>query len=62
MNFDPQRFFIGLMGFFSILLPGVLLTFIIMNDFIPVVLEDRFAALAVGEEWAGRLSARRHHA
>lgn len=24
MSFDPQKFFIGPMGFFSILLPGVL--------------------------------------
>ena len=32
MNFDPQRFFIGLMDFFSILLPGALLTFILMGD------------------------------
>lgn len=26
MNFAPQNFFIGLMDFFSILLPGALLT------------------------------------
>ena len=25
MNLEPQKFFIGLMGFFSILLPGALL-------------------------------------
>jgi ADP-ribose pyrophosphatase len=29
MDFDPQKFFIGLMDFFSILLPGALLTFLI---------------------------------
>lgn len=29
MNFEPQKFFIGLIDFFSILLPGALLTFII---------------------------------
>jgi 8-oxo-dGTP pyrophosphatase MutT (NUDIX family) len=29
MDFDPQKFFIGLMDFFSILLPGALLTFVV---------------------------------
>lgn len=29
MNFEPQKFFIGLIDFFSILLPGALLTFMI---------------------------------
>jgi len=29
MNFEPQKFFIGLMDFFSILLPGALLTFLL---------------------------------
>ena len=28
MNFEPEKFFIGLMDFFSILLPGALLTFL----------------------------------
>jgi len=32
MNFEPQKFFIGLMDFFSILLPGALLTFLLMNQ------------------------------
>lgn len=31
MNVDPQKFFIGLMGFFSILLPGALLTYLLMG-------------------------------
>ncbi len=38
MNFDPQKFFIGLMDFFSILLPCVLLTWLLMDD-APAVLE-----------------------
>jgi hypothetical protein len=29
MNFDPQKFFIGLIDYFSILLPGAMLTFMI---------------------------------
>ena len=41
MNFDPQKFFIGLMDFFSILLPGALLTWLLMGEVGPVVLGDR---------------------
>lgn len=43
MNFGPQKFFIGLMEFFSILLPGALLTFWLMSEVGPVVLGDRYA-------------------
>ena len=32
MNFEPQEFFIGLMGFFSIPLPGALLTYRLMSE------------------------------
>lgn len=32
MNFDPQKFFIGLMDFFSILLPGALLIFLLRSE------------------------------
>src|SRR6516164_7542581 len=32
MNFEPQKFFIGLMDFFSILLPGALLTYVLMGE------------------------------
>jgi ADP-ribose pyrophosphatase YjhB (NUDIX family) len=38
MNFEPQKFFIGLMDFFSILLPGALLTYLLMGEVGPVVL------------------------
>lgn len=46
MNFDPQKFVIGLMDFFSILLPDALLTYLLMGDLSSVVLEDRFANLS----------------
>lgn len=52
MNFDPQKFFIGLMDFFSILLPGALLTYLLMGDVGPVVLGDRYQKLSSGEAWA----------
>ena len=32
MNFEPEKFFIGLMDFFSILLPGGVLTFLLMGE------------------------------
>ena len=56
MNFEPQKFFIGLMDFFSILLPGVLLTYLLMGEG-PVVLGDRYSRLAGAEDWAALLFA-----
>jgi ADP-ribose pyrophosphatase YjhB (NUDIX family) len=52
MNFDPQKFFIGLMDFFSILLPGALLTYLLMGEVGPVVLGDRYAKLDGAQAWA----------
>jgi len=52
MNFDPQKFFIGLMDFFSILLPGAMLTWLLMGEVGPVVLGDRYAKLAGAQAWA----------
>lgn len=45
MTFDPQKLFIGLMDFFSILLPGALLTYLLMDEVGPVVLGERYAQL-----------------
>lgn len=49
MHFDPQEFFIGLMDFFSVLLPGALLSYLLMDEVGPVVLGDRSAQLACVE-------------
>jgi hypothetical protein len=38
MNLDSQKFFIGLMDFFSILLLGALLTYLLTDEVGPVVL------------------------
>jgi len=57
MNFDPQKFSIGLMEFFSILLPGALLTYLLMGEVGPIVLGDRYAKLAGAEAWAAFLFA-----
>jgi 8-oxo-dGTP pyrophosphatase MutT (NUDIX family) len=57
MNFDPQKFFIGLMDFFSILLPGALLASLLMDEVGPLVLGDRYANLAGAPAWAAFLFA-----
>ena len=57
MNFDPQKFFIGLMVFFSILLPGALLTWLLVGEVVPVVLGDRYATFAGAPGWAAFLFA-----
>jgi len=57
VNFDPQKFFIGLMDFFSILLPGALLTWLLMGEVGPAVRGDRYATLAGAQAWAAFLSA-----
>jgi 8-oxo-dGTP pyrophosphatase MutT (NUDIX family) len=57
MNFDPQKFFIGLMDFFSILLPGALFTWLLMGEVGPVVLGDRYDKLDGAQAWAAFLFA-----
>ena len=54
-NFDSQKFFIGLMDFFSILLPGALLAFVLMGEVGSVVLADRSSELAGTVGWAAFL-------
>src|SRR5258706_1686733 len=51
MNFEPQKFFIGLMDFFSILLPGALLTFFLKDVFGADALGDAYALLEGAEGW-----------
>jgi hypothetical protein len=47
MNFEPQKLFIGLIDFFSILLPGALLTYLLADQVGPCILgTDRFNKLA----------------
>jgi 8-oxo-dGTP pyrophosphatase MutT (NUDIX family) len=55
MNFEPQKLFISLMDFFSILMPGALLTWLLMGKVGPSVLGDRYAALTGAEAWAAFL-------
>jgi 8-oxo-dGTP pyrophosphatase MutT (NUDIX family) len=56
MNFEPQKFFISLMDFFTILLPGAILVYLFMNDVGPAVLGlERYRAIGEAEGWAGFL-------
>lgn len=41
MTFDSQKFFIGLMDVFSILLPGALSTYLLMGEVGSVLVGDR---------------------
>lgn len=55
MNLEAQKLFIGPVDFFSILLPCVLLTLVLMGEVGPVVLGDRYAKVAGAEAWAAFL-------
>jgi NUDIX domain len=55
MNFEPQKFFIGLMDFFSIVLPGALLTFLLMPKVGPAVLGQEYSALVDTKGWTAFL-------
>jgi hypothetical protein len=52
MNFERHKFSIGLMGFFSILLPGVLFSYLVMDDAGPAMLGNRYSHLDGTEAWA----------
>src|SRR2546428_5386066 len=51
MNFEPQKFFIGLMDFFSILLPGALLTYLLKDALGPLFIGDGYYRLAGVQGW-----------
>src|SRR5262245_38649552 len=48
---EPQKFFIGLMDFFTILLPGALLTYLLKDDVGPLIIGARYEGLAGAEGW-----------
>jgi hypothetical protein len=45
MDFEPQKFFIGVIDFFSILLPGAALTFLFKDHVGSQVLGKRYGTL-----------------
>lgn len=52
MDFVPDKFFVGLFDFFSILLPGALLTYLLKGYVAPKFLGGRYGDLAGTEGWA----------
>jgi len=52
MNFEPQKLFIGLMDFFSILLPGALLIYLLMGDVdLTALMGDKYKTPTGPEGW-----------
>jgi 8-oxo-dGTP pyrophosphatase MutT (NUDIX family) len=51
MTFEPQKLFIGLVDFFSVILPGALLAYLLKDDLGPWVLGESYYALGAAEQW-----------
>ena len=51
MSFQPDRFFIGVVDLFSVLLPGALLTFVLQDDLGPLLLGGAYASLVGTQGW-----------
>ena len=51
MNFEPQKFYIGLIDFFSILLPGALLSYLLKDDLGPRFFGKHYGSFAEAEGW-----------
>ncbi len=51
MAFDPQKFFIGIIDFFSVLLPGALLTYTVQDSLGPALIGARFWTLSETQGW-----------
>jgi 8-oxo-dGTP pyrophosphatase MutT (NUDIX family) len=51
MNFEPQKFFIGVIDFFSIIMPGALLTFLLKDWAGPALLGSAYFQLKDNEGW-----------
>src|SRR5712691_3387679 len=51
MSFEPEKFFIGLMDFFSILLPGALLSYALKDSVGPHVFGSGYYRLSGAEGW-----------
>ena len=49
---EPQKLFIGLTEFFSVILPGALLTYFLMAEVGPLVLGPRYSSIGENEGWA----------
>ncbi len=52
MSVEPEKFYVGVIDFFSILLPGALLTYLLRDSLGPRFLGPRYDRLAGAEGWA----------
>ncbi len=52
MSFEPEKFFVGIIDFFSILLPGAVLTYMFKNAVGPQLLGPEYGHLQNTEGWA----------
>lgn len=53
MGFEPQKFFIGLMEFFTILLPGAVLTYLSMGAWDPFIFAGNYKVLTTSTAMGG---------
>ena len=51
MNFEPQKFFIGLIDFFSVLMPGALLTYLMKDYLGSRFLGNEYGRISSTEGW-----------
>jgi 8-oxo-dGTP pyrophosphatase MutT (NUDIX family) len=52
MSFEPEKFFVGVIDFFSILLPGAVLTYLLKDAAGPRILDGGYSHLQGTEGWA----------
>jgi 8-oxo-dGTP pyrophosphatase MutT (NUDIX family) len=55
MDFQPEKFFTGVTDFFSILLPGAVLTYSLQDAFGPLILGASYSRLGTTQGWAAFL-------
>ena len=53
--FEPQKFFLGVIDFFAIILPGAILTFFVKDKLGPFLLSSNYYKLTGAAGWAAFL-------
>lgn len=55
MSFEPQKFFLGVIDFFAIILPGAILTFLVKDSLGPFLLSSNYYKLTGAPGWVAFL-------
>lgn len=55
MSFEPQKFFLGVIDFFAIILPGAILTFLVKDSLGPFLLSSHYDKLTGAPGWVAFL-------